>query len=206
MATLNLGAPTLKQNDVFQYTPSKPTLTSGANLAQQFGIDFDENAIFNKLRNATLSEYATKNQEFGNTENAFYQGMYQLGNTAADAIRRANASSIASGASKGVTQANILTSMLGMQGEGAKGATDLAKQRNLLKQQQAEAESKNVVDAMNASNLLKQDLMQNSLTKYGFDVQGNAAELQFYAALDAAAKEQWAAKYQADLARGAHWI
>lgn len=200
-----LGAPTLPTNQPWEYNVNQPTLTSGANLANLYGINYDETAIRNKFNAASKAEYATKKQEFQNTENSFVQNLYAQGNVAADAIRRASAP-MATGAANAAINTNVLSALLNLQAKGSGAATELANQRNLLASQEAEAMTKNTVDAMNAANELKNQVMQSGLVKYGYDVQNNVGEMQFWAALDTAAKEMWASKYQADLARGAMWL
>jgi hypothetical protein len=188
------------------YTPEKPKLRTGAELANQFGINIDEDAIKAKLNAATAAQYTDLRREFRNTENTFLRSMYEGGNSMFDAIRRANAGAMASGASRGTTAANILSAMTTQQAGITKGATDLANQRNQLVSKEHADLAKNTVDAMSTANQLKTSLAGLGSDLYGYDVQDAAAMMQYYATLDASERQRWAAKYKADLERGAHWI
>lgn len=202
----SIGATVLGSNDwKYNYTPAQLSLMSGSDLASLYGINYDESSIKSKFDAATAAEYVTKKKEYKDTENAYYQSLYSLGNTAADSVRQALAAQ-ATGASNAAINTNILTALLNLQSEGSTTATDLANQRNNLAAEEAEAYTQNTVDAMTTANDLKAQLMTNALSKYGYDVQNNVGEMQFWASLDTAAKEMWAAKYQADLNRGAMWI
>lgn len=172
---------------------TKPNLI-GQNLGDMYGLTYDMDQIKEILDKATELEYIAKNEEFANTENKFYNQMSGTQSTALDTMRRAQAASIATGASKGLASANELSAILGLQQESSALAGDLANQRNELAAEEAAAYSQNTSTALSDSNAIKQAISQIDLTKYGYDTQGYIGELDYLAALE----EILASKYAAD--------
>lgn len=172
---------------------TKPNLI-GQDLGDMYGLTYDMDQIKEILDKATELEYIAKNEEFANTENKFYSQMSGTQSTALDTMRRAQAASIATGASKGLASANELSAILGLQQESSILAGDLANQRNELAAEEAAAYSQNTSTALSDSNAIKQAISQIDLTKYGYDTQGYIGELDYLAALE----EILASKYAAD--------
>lgn len=77
----------------------------------------------NAASQAAYNQTKLKNEE---AQNQYAQNMSANQLTALDAIRRSNASAIASGANAGLSAANQLSSILGLQQDTAKEATEIA--------------------------------------------------------------------------------
>ena len=172
-------------------TPVKrASLRSAEELAKLYGnITFDEDVIRSKFDQATKAEYARKRKEYEQTEDQFYNRLFGTQSTALDTIRRANASAISSGAAKGMQAANELSAILGLQQESVDDSTKLAQERNLLMDKEAEAYTKNVVDALAKANEIKLALGTLGSNIYAADTQFDVATMQYLAQLDAAAKQ-----------------
>lgn len=174
-------------------TSTKPNLM-GTPLGDLYGLTYDMDQIKSILDKATEGIYDTKKQEYDTTANQFYNNASVMQSSALDTLRKSQAMSVATGASRGMSAANELSMMLGTQQEIAPLATDLANQRNLLAAEEAAAYSKNASTALSDSNALKQAIAQLDLTKYGYDTQGYIGELDYLAALE----EILASKYSSD--------
>ena len=167
----------------------RSSLMTGDQLAKQYGnITYDEDAIRSKFDNATKAEYALKNKEYANTENQFSNQMYNAQTNNVDALRRANASAISTGASKGMQAAQELKAMLGMQDASTEGATELARARTQLVDKEAAAYSANVVDALTQANATKAQLGTLGANLYAADTQFDVGAMQQAAQMDANAK------------------
>ncbi len=180
------------------YTPKAPSYMTGDAMAKNLGIDYNYKNILNKLNQATTDEYALKNKEYATTENQFYNQMYGAQGTALDTIRKSQAQAIATGASRGLQSANELASMLGLQQETVASATDLAQQRNMLKDKEAGAYTQNVVDATNTYNTLGTTFGNLINNKYAADVQNNVGIMEYFKGLDQNAKNLEGNMYTAD--------
>ena len=186
----------------------RASLLSAEELARLYGnITFDEDVIRSKFDKATQAEYARKRKEYEQTEDQFYNRLFGTQSTALDTIRRANASAISSGAAKGMQAANELSAILGLQQESVDDSTKLAQERNLLMDKEAEAYTKNVVDALAKANEIKLALATLGSNIYAADTQFDVGTMQYLAQLDAAAKQLEgmglsadATKYSADRA------
>lgn len=168
---------------------NRSSLRGASDLASLYGITYDENAIKGKYDQATKDEYALKNQEYAQTEGRFYNNLYNTGATALDTIRKSNAAAVATGASRGMQAANELSSILGLQQTANTEATTLAQERNNLKAQEAAAYSTNAKDALTYSNQVKQALGTLGSNIYASDAQYDIGKMNYYAQLDAAAKQ-----------------
>lgn len=180
------------------YKPKTPSYMSGAEMAKNLGIDYNYQNILDKLNKATEAEYALKNKEYAMTENQFYNQMYGAQGTALDTIRKSQAQAVATGASRGLQMANELAAMLGLQQETVASATDLAQQRNLLKDKEAGAYTQNVVDATNTYNTLGATLGNLINNRYAADVQHNIGLMEYFKGLDQNAKNLQGNMYAAD--------
>lgn len=180
------------------YTPTSPSYMTGDAMAKNLGIDYNYKNILNKLNAATTDEYALKNKEYATTENQFYNQMYGAQGTALDTIRKSQAQAIATGASRGLQSANELASMLGLQQETVASATDLAQQRNMLKDKEAGAYTQNVVDATNTYNTLGTTFGNLINNKYAADVQNNVGIMEYFKGLDQNASNLQGTMYAAD--------
>lgn len=176
-------------------TPAAPSqitsaqLRSAADLAALYGgINYDENAIRGQFQDATAAEYAAKEKEYAATEKQFYNRLYGTQSTALDSIRKANASAVATGASRGMQAANELSSILGLEQTSTDDSTQLAQDRNLLVDQKTAALKQDVVDALKYANDTKLSLGSLGSNIYASDAQIDIGKLDYAARLDAAAK------------------
>lgn len=192
--------PTASGTQVPTYNPNTQNagLQSGAEMAKRLGVDYDFNSILNKLNGATNGEYAALNKEYDNTEKRYYDQLAGTQSTALDTIRKSQAQAVATGASRGLQSAQELSSILGLQEEGVANSTLLSQERNLLKDKEAAAYSRNVSDALTTSNTLGLSLGQQSNAIYQSDVEQNSALMGYYAALNEAAQNLAGNKYNAD--------
>ncbi|NLT47132.1 MAG: hypothetical protein GXX92_01840 [Clostridiales bacterium] len=173
-----------------------PALKSAEELAKMYGnITYDEDAILSKFNKATEKEYAAKRKEYEQTEDEFYNRLFGTQSTALDTIRRANSSAITTGASRGFQAASEIAAMLGLQQESVDDSTKLAQARTNLVDKEAEAYTKNVVDALTTANTLKQALATIGADLYAADTQLSVGQLQYLAQLDAAARQLEASIY-----------
>ncbi len=180
------------------YKPKTPSYMTGDAMAKNLGIDYNYKNILSKYDEATAAEYALKNKEYAMTENQFYNQMYGAQGTALDAIRKSQAQAIATGASRGLQAANELASMLGLQQETVASATDLAQQRNMLKDKEAEAYTQNVINATDTYNTLGTTLGNLINNKYAADIQHNVGLMEYFKGLDQNAKNLEGNMYAAD--------
>jgi hypothetical protein len=180
------------------YAPQQTGLRSGADLANTYGITYDENAIRSKFDDATKSQYAALNQQYDTTANKFYNQMYATQNTAMDTIRKQNAAAVANGASRGVQAANQLSAVLGLEQTNNQTATQLAADRNLLANQEQAAYAQNAVNAFTTSNQTKQALGNLGANLYASDTQFDVGQMNYYAALNQAAQALQGTQYTAD--------
>ena len=195
----NPTPPTQPEVSIPSYTPSRPSLRSIDDLASLYGgITYDEAAIRAKFDAATKAEYDLRRREYEATANRFYEQMYGTQATALDTIRRNNAAAVATGASRGIQAANELSAILGLQESNTQTASELARQRNLLADQEGAAYAKNIVEAMTTSNAVKQALANIAANLYAADTQFDVGAMQYYAALNQAAQALQGTIYTAD--------
>ena len=172
----------------FSYTPTNAKLKGAAELSSLYGnIDYDEASIKKKFDTATNDAYKVKQKEYQQAENAYYDQMANQQFSTVDAIRRANAQAIASGATKGMQAANELSAVLGLQQEAATGATTLATDRQKIIDEHVAALSQNAVDALNTANEVKLKLGTLGSDIYASDVQRLAALDAYWQGLEEAA-------------------
>jgi hypothetical protein len=160
-----------------------PSLRGAQDLASLYGnVKYDMDEIRGIYDKRTADEYGVKRKEYGQTENQFYNNMYNSGLSAQDTLRRQSAQAITSGASKGLQAATALSAVLGLQQENSAGATKLAAARNLLVDEEQAALSKNVADALINSNDAKLKLGTLGGNLYAADTQFSAAQMAALAA------------------------
>jgi hypothetical protein len=139
-----------------------------------------------KFDAVTKAEYDKQRTNLQNTENKFYDQLFDTQNTTMDTIRQSNAQAVATGASRGVQAANELSALLGLQQESVAGATDIANQATTLAQDETQAMLENALNAetqaQEANQALATVLMQRE--SVGVEQQNaNTAEEQV--------KQQW---------------
>jgi len=182
-------------------SPTQPELRGIDTMGDLYGITYDQDTIRGKFDKATQKEFARKDKEYGITEDKFSDHLYGTQISALDSIRRNAAEAMATGASRGMQSANELSAVLGLTQEGAAGATELAQERNLLKDREAEAYTQNVVEAMQRSNELRQALAGLDSQLYATDTQFAVGEMDQHARIHAADQQLAGMEAQADAQR-----
>lgn len=166
-----------------------PAQLQGLPLGDLYGLTYDYDKILNILNQATQQQYAAQEQQFGQTENAFYNTLADSLYTNTEAMRQNNAAAVATGASTGMAAANELSMLLGLQQETTTGATQLANARNNLGVEREAALAENALTALDTETAVKQAIAGLDLTKYGYDTEGSIGYLSYLAQLAAAQAE-----------------
>ena len=164
--------------------PTKASLM-GKSLGDIYGVDYDKDTILSLLNGATKAQYDAQRQTTQETTDDFYNQMSASQAGLLDTLRSNQAGAVATGASKGMAAAQELSALLGLQATNTQGATDLANAKNKLDAEEAAAYAANTKTALDTSNSLKQAIANLDSTKYGYDTQGYASELDYTAALKA---------------------
>ena len=174
-------------------------LISGANLAKQYGnINYDQGAIENVFQNAVDAEYAAKQAGYDRSAGQYYNRLGTSQNAYLDAMRKANAGAVQSGAALGMQSANALSGMLGMSQQTSADATKLVQDQRALVDQQAAAKAAAVQQAMQYADQQKAALMGAGVNLYSADTQKYIGELGANAQLGAANTAASAQGYTAD--------
>lgn len=180
------------------WTPTRTELRDPAKLAASLGITYDYDSIYNKFNDATRTEYDSLRKEQQASENKYYNDTYNSQMSSLDTIKKANAQSVATGASKGLQAANELSSILGLQQEAVSGATDLATARSTLADKEANAYAQNAVNALQQANSTALSLGTLNSNLYSADVQFDVGQMDYYATLDSALKSLMGMQEQAN--------
>ena len=135
--------------------------------AQQQGVDYtySENDLANKYQQ--LQDAALENTLYGvaQSQNSYNQSMNDTNRSVIDALRSETASAIANGTSRGVTDANVLKSILGLQQESVADATELAQQYGQAYKDYGENSAQAWIDANTAAAGYQNQLLDDTLTK-----------------------------------------
>lgn len=152
-----------------------------SDLQSQLGTNFtyDRKAIEDIYNNATSSAYQTALTQQKLAERNYNTQLASAQNTAVDTMRQQQGQAIASGASKGMQAANVLSAILGTSQTGAEAATGLAQDRAVLGQTYAQKFADNAVNALDASNTMQSTLASLSRQLYNDDIQAKTAELAY---------------------------
>lgn len=156
----------------------------GSGIGDLYGITYDQNTIKDILNRATEAEYASKEAEYGTTENKYINQAQTDQATTLDTLRRSNQQASMNNAMMGANSANALSAILSGQQLNATNMLDLANQRNLLQSQKAAAMTANASTALSDSNAIKQAIANIDLSKYGYDTQQMVGQLDYLAALN----------------------
>lgn len=144
-----------------------------------------------KFDEATKAEYDQQRTELQNTENKFYNKLYDTQQTTMDTIRQNNAAAVATGASRGIQAANELSTLLGLQQESVEGATDIANQATTLAQDETQAMLENVLTADTQAREANQNLANILMQRESVGVEqqnANTAAIQALGQLEAQAR------------------
>ena len=129
-----------------------------------------------KFDEATKAEYDKQRTELQNTENKFYNKLYDTQQTTMDTLRQSNASAVATGASRGIQAANELSALLGLQQESVESATDIANQATTIAQDETQAMLENVLTAEQEAQKANQALASILVQAGSVDVEGQNAD------------------------------
>ena len=158
-------------------TPS-PRVKEYVDYAKQ---QVDEQAILDKYNAATIAQFNAQREQNRIAENQFYNQMYNTQRTAMDTIRKANASAVTTGASRGVQAANELSALLGLEQESVASATELAQANRQTAQEETAAVLENVLNAYQQASQERSQLVTQAIEAASLDAteaQARAAEQQ----------------------------
>lgn len=143
MATNQTQTQQTKKENTYDPSTVYAAAQAGSNQTDlsKYGIDFsqaEQDRIANIFKDSATAAY-------GAAQNQYSQDIANQQATLSDTIRRSQAEAVATGASRGLQAANELSSILGLQQEAAKGATqiqgDYAQQLAAAQQQAAELQN-----------------------------------------------------------------
>ena len=174
-----------------------PSIRGAQSLADQLGVQFtyDRDAIEKIYKDSTRS--ALRTEMSSGTENKYYQHLADAQNTALDTIRQQYGSAVASGASKGMQAANMLSAILGTTQTANEEATQMAVDRQALVNQYAQQLRQDSVDALKYSNDMASQIGTLSHQLYNDDIQKLTAQLAYNQAINTDAAGYAANKYTA---------
>lgn len=158
-----------------------PTIRSAATLNELLGTDFtyDRDEIYGIYKDATKAAHEAELAQQRQAERGFYANMAAAQDTAIDTIRGQYGSAIASGASKGMQAANILSAILGTSQAAADQATQLAQDRQQLGAQYGAQIKADAKDALSYANDVANTIAGLSHQFYNDDIQRKTAELSY---------------------------
>ena len=158
-----------------------PTIRSAANLNELLGTDFtyDRDEIYGIYKDATKAAHEAELAQQRQAERGFYANMAAAQDTAVDAIRGQYGSAIASGASKGMQAANVLSAILGTSQAAAEQATQLAQDRQQLGAQYGAQIKADAKDALSYANEVAAQIGGLAHQFYNDDIQRKTAELSY---------------------------
>lgn len=158
-----------------------PTIRSAATLNELLGTDFtyDRDEIYGIYKDATKAAYDAELAQQRQAERGFYANMAAAQDTAIDTIRGQYGSAIASGASKGMQAANVLSAILGTSQAAADQATQLAQDRQQLGAQYGAQIKADAKDALSYANDVAAQIGGLAHQFYNDDIQRKTAELSY---------------------------
>ena len=192
---------------VSEYTPADlrdvtdPTLMTIAQYLNALGADgytYQYSDFLDKANAATKAGYDAQFNALDDAQRNYYQSMGTAQATAADTIRNQYSHAIQQGISKGMQQANILSTLLGTSQAAAQEATQLAQDRYQTGQEYRAQILKDASDAIAASNNAYGVLMDNIRQLYNDDIQQKTADLEYNASVIDSNAQYAANKYAAD--------
>lgn len=142
-------------------------------------MDVDYQGILDKFNAATNASYAQKRAQLAQTENKFYNQMYDTQRTALDTIRQSNARAVSTGASRGMQAANELSAILGLQEQSTETATQLAQASQDLAAEESEAVLNNMLNAYQQAKQDQQTYLQLGLQAQQMDATQAQAEREY---------------------------
>lgn len=167
------------------YLNNRTAGLKGLDLANMYGITYDQNKILDVYNQATDAQYALKQKEAQALENQYYQNLYGTQNSTIDALRAQRNSQISSGMSAGLAAAADSATAMGIQAEGAAGALELANQRQTMADELAAAYAENIVSALEESNAQRTNIANLDASLYEADVTADTSLAALIGELDA---------------------
>lgn len=158
-----------------------PRVLSFSELQNQLGssMQYDADSIKKLYQDATNSAYESSKSAQTASERAFWQSLSNLQNTSTDALRNTESSAIASGTNKGMSAANQLSAILGLQEEGLTQSTDLVNNRQQIASDYASQLSQDAKDALGTSNDFQAQLATLMRQLYADQQTQQAAQLAY---------------------------
>ena len=178
--TTNTAAPAGAPNPTFNPLTTdftRPVLQDGTALANKYGITAGYDDIKKIYGDAVDASYDAQRKVYDQGTAAYYETIRNNAATLLDTLRKANASALATGSTRGVAAAQQLSALLAAAQSGSQGALDLAnKIFNLGDTYKADRLAADR-DALTTSNTAGATLGQLSTDQYAAMTQAWAAEL-----------------------------
>ena len=178
--TTNTAAPVGAPNPTFNPLTTdftRPVLQDGTALANKYGITADYDDIKKIYGDAVDASYDAQRKVYDQGTAAYYETIRNNAATLLDTLRKANASALATGSTRGVAAAQQLSALLAAAQSGSQGALDLAnKIFNLGDTYKADRLAADR-DALTTANTAGATLGQLSTDQYAAMIQAWAAEL-----------------------------
>ena len=178
--TTNTVAPVGASNPTFNPLTTdftRPVLQDGTALANKYGITADYDDIKKIYGDAVDASYDAQRKVYDQGTAAYYETIRNNAAALLDTLRKANASALATGSTRGVAAAQQLSALLAAAQSGSQGALDLAnKIFNLGDTYKADRFAADR-DALTTANTAGATLGQLSTDQYAAMVQAWAAEL-----------------------------
>ena len=173
-------------------------IPSESNLEKTLGVKFtyDRDEIEKIYQDATKA--ALEMERNSGAERGYYNHLAAAQNTALDTIRQQYGNAVATGASKGMQAANMLSAILGTSQTANEEATQLAADRQALYNKYAQQMRQDTVDALNYSNDMANSIGGLSHQLYNDMIQQKTAELSYNQGINTDAAGYAASKYTAD--------
>lgn len=191
----------------FAYTPMEqmqvniPTLLTIADYLSKTGAEgyqYNYDDILKAMNDATeLQWIATQNAQ-RDAEDAYYRGLAANQESAADTIKNQAAQAIQAGITKGLQNANLLSTILGTSQNGVQGLQELVNQRYQAGLDYATSLGNNVNSARAEANAALETLLGNIRQLYNDDIQRETAELEYNASVGETNANAAAQKYASD--------
>ena len=167
-------------------------------LADALGVQFtyDRDEIEKIYQDATKA--ALQMEQQSGAERGYYSHLAAAQNTALDTIRQQYGNAVATGASKGMQAANMLSAILGTTATANEEATQLAQDRQTLVNKYAQQMRQDSIDALNYSNDMANTIGGLSHQLYNDMIQQKTAELSYNQGINTDAAGYAASRYTAD--------
>jgi len=152
-----------------------PTMLSGAELANNYGITQDYETI-KGIYDATIDDsYAQRYRDQGLAEGKYYDALGGVQSTLMNTFKKNDTASIASGTSRGMQAANQITAALGLAQQSVDGATELSNLRTGLDGSKMADKSMAAQQALTESNMQGGTLGKLASEILGYNMSGYSA-------------------------------